>query len=426
MSVSHDGSLIRRVHTTTQGHSMEAEAGRGQEKTLLLLLEKMHFVSPDRLPSLFNAYAADLGVRAITIYLSDLCQNTLVSLPEGPDQPSLRLEVDATEAGRTYRTGQLQAAEHRSGGLQLWLPMNDGMDRIGVLEVRTDTLDQATLRVCRTLASLLALAVIGKGGHSDAYSRLQRSASLKLEAEMAWAYLPPRTMGTEQVTSSAVLEPAYDLGGDAFDHSLIGGELHITVLDSMGHDLLSGLTSTVAMASCRNVRRSSSGSLQEIVTTVDQNLDTWFPDRYITGVFAHLNLASGALTWINCGHPSPLLLREQNLLPGALDREPQLPLGPARQLTGDSGGPAWRVDTVQLQPGDRVLLYTDGVTEAEAPDGTRFGQERFTDFIIRAIAAGEPAPEALRRLVNNIMAYQDGRLTDDATILMFEWHPTRT
>lgn len=38
---------------------------------------------------------------------------------------------------------------------------------------------------------------------------------------------------------------------------------------------------------------------------------------------------------------------------------------------------------------------------------------------------GEPAPEALRRLVNNILAHQDGRLTDDATILVFEWHPTR-
>jgi hypothetical protein len=68
----------------------------------------MHFVSPDRLPALFNAQAADLGVRAITIYLADLRQNTLVSLPEGPDQPSLRLEVDATEAGPTYRTGRLQ------------------------------------------------------------------------------------------------------------------------------------------------------------------------------------------------------------------------------------------------------------------------------------------------------------------------------
>ncbi|WP_203597485.1 hypothetical protein [Actinomadura bangladeshensis] len=148
--------------------------------------------------------------------------------------------------------------------------------------------------------------MIGKGGHSDAYSRLQRSAPLKLEAEMAWVYLPPRTIGTEQVTSSAVLEPAYDLGGDVFDHSLIGGDLHITVLDSMRHDLLSGLTSTVAMASCRNVRRSSSGSLQEIVTTVDQNL------------------ASGTMTWINCGQPSPLLLRDQNLVLGALDRAPQL------------------------------------------------------------------------------------------------------
>jgi serine phosphatase RsbU (regulator of sigma subunit) len=75
----------------------------------------------------------------------------------------------------------------------------------------------------------------------------------------------------------------------------------------------------------------------------------------------------------------------------------------------------------QLQPGDRLLLYTDGVTEARDAEGTEFGVARFTDFIVRSNADGLPVPETLRRLMNAILDYHDGRLRDDATVLFCEW-----
>ncbi|MEU5834005.1 GAF domain-containing SpoIIE family protein phosphatase [Streptomyces diacarni] len=395
-----------------------AEEGQG---TLALLTEEMHKVAPDRLPGLFNQHASDLGLEEITVYLADVRQDTLVSVPEDAQRPSHRLSVERSDAGRAYRTGRAETHESRGSGLQLWLPLLDGVERIGVLGVRAQSLDKPTLRICRVLASLMSLAVVSKTHYSDTFSRLQRSAKMRLSAEMVWAYLPPRTMGTDQVTSSAVLEPAYDLGGDAFDHSLIDGDLHATILDAMGHDLLSGLTSTVAMAGCRQVRRSDGGELRDIVANADGELERWFPERQVTAVFAHLQLASGMLTWINCGHPTPLLLRDQNVVPQALERPSQLPLGMGSADTHHT----WRVHDLQLEPGDRILLYSDGVPDARSPSGKRFGEERFTDFIIRAIAAGEPAPEALRRLVNDILTHQQGHLSDDATILLIEWHPTR-
>ncbi|GAA1906175.1 hypothetical protein [Streptantibioticus ferralitis] len=52
-----------------------------------------------------------------------------------------------------------------------------------------------------------------------------------------------------------------------------------------------------------------------------------------------------------------------------------------------------------------------------------FKEGRFTDFVIRATAAGVPAPEALRRLLRAVLDHQRGRPDDDATILLFEWHP---
>ncbi|MFJ2598460.1 SpoIIE family protein phosphatase [Streptomyces erythrochromogenes] len=79
----------------------------------------------------------------------------------------------------------------------------------------------------------------------------------------------------------------------------------------------------------------------------------------------------------------------------------------------------------RLQPRDRVLLYRDGGTEALSPDGGLFGEQRLGDAVIRSLAAGDDAPEALRRsLVQDALTHQDHRLSDDATILLTEWHPS--
>lgn len=76
----------------------------------------------------------------------------------------------------------------------------------------------------------------------------------------------------------------------------------------------------------------------------------------------------------------------------------------------------------QLEPGDRLLLFTDGITEARNADGDLFGLERFTDFLIRHHADGLPVAETLRRLIHAVLAHHDGRLDDDATVLFCQWH----
>jgi hypothetical protein len=76
----------------------------------------------------------------------------------------------------------------------------------------------------------------------------------------------------------------------------------------------------------------------------------------------------------------------------------------------------------QLQPRDRLLLYTDGITEARRPQGQESGLARFTDFLIRHHADGLPVPETLRRLIHHHLDYRQGRLDDDATVLVLEWH----
>ena len=76
---------------------------------------------------------------------------------------------------------------------------------------------------------------------------------------------------------------------------------------------------------------------------------------------------------------------------------------------------------MRLEPGDRLLLYTDGITEARSPAGEFFGEQRLGDFISSPLAAGDPAPETVRRLMRRMLAHQADKLQDDASIVVLTW-----
>ncbi|WP_406209566.1 serine/threonine-protein phosphatase [Kitasatospora sp. NBC_01560] len=394
------------------------------------LVEQAHRTSPDGLAALVRRTARAMGLDDARVYLADVQQTHLVPLPpadsdsDGPapaeDTAAATLGVEGTLAGRAYRTESLRLST--DGAPVLWLPLLDGVERIGVLRVTAPAPapapDDATLARCRTLASLTALLVASKTAFSDTILKMVRTRPMTLQAELAWAFVPPRTLGTADVTSSAVLEPAYEIGGDAFDHALDAHHLHVTVADAMGHDVAAGLSSALALAGCRSTRRAG-GGLADITAAVDRALAEWVPERLLTAVFADLDIATGRLSWVNCGHPAPLLIRGSHVVPGALVRpvHPPLGLGPGYAV------PAPVVHRAQLEPGDRLLVHTDGITEGRGGGGELFGEPRLVDSILRATAAGEAAPEALHRLIRSVLRHQDGRLTDDATILLAEWHP---
>jgi serine phosphatase RsbU (regulator of sigma subunit) len=234
---------------------------------------------------------------------------------------------------------------------------------------------------------------------------------MSLAAELAWNLLPPLTFGSERIVISGVLAPAYNLGGDSFDYAVDAHSARIAVFDAMGHGLEAGLLASVAMAACRNSRRAGS-DLVASTTAIDQAIAAQFgPERFLTAVLVDLDLATGRLQWSVCGHPPPLLLRAGRIVK-TLEGDIGLPLG--------LGGVVTPLEEM-LEPGDQVLIFTDGVVEARASDGEFFGVSRLVDMVSRASAAATPPPETMRRLLHSILDHQEGELQDDATIVVVEW-----
>jgi len=374
------------------------------------LVQAMHLVVPDDLPALVIEHARGLGAEDAAVYLVDYEQRVLVPVPN-PDGPCRdEVVIDSTLAGRCYRTLDIQQTTSDDGRLRIWAPVLDGVERLGVLEL-TFVIGEPDIDDIRAFAGLIAEVVVTKQAYGDLFERVRRRQPMSVAAELAWNLLPPLTFGTDRLVISGVLAPAYNLGGDSFDYAVDAHTARMAVFDAMGHGLEAGLLASVAMAACRNSRRTgcdlvgSAGSIDRAIA------DQFGPERFVTAVLADLDLASGRLQWTVCGHPPPLLLRGSHIVK-ILQGEVGLPLG--------LGGAVTVVEEI-LEPGDQVLFFTDGVIEARASDGEFFGVERLVDMVSRTSAAATPAPETMRRLLHAILDHQEGELQDDATIVVAEW-----
>ena len=401
------------------------------------LLSQSHLIRPGDVTAALAEAARPLGLSAPCVYLADMQQRHLMPLPADDEQASRGqaaaepLLIETSTAGQAYRAVEIkhvldtQASQDWQNAYRVWVPLADGADLLGVLGLTATDTGEDTLARCRALASLAGLMITAKARVSDTYARAQRSKKMSLQGEMIWALLPPRAFATEHVLLSAFLEPAYEAGGDGFDYSMLGDRLHVSLFDALGHNLSAGLLTSVCLASCRGSRRSGS-SLADMVARADRAIVRQFGDyRFVTALLAELDVGTGQLSWVCRGHPAPLLIRGNRTVT-EFTRPPELPLGlsvvDAEGEVDDSIVEA-TVHTEQLQPGDRVLFYTDGVTEGHTTGGIPFGVERLGQFVIEHTTAGTPGPEMMRQLNHEIMDHQSGDLRDDATVVMVEWEP---
>jgi serine phosphatase RsbU (regulator of sigma subunit) len=340
------------------------------------------------------------------IYLGDFSGEEL--LPLTPGQAA---EVVAgSMAGRAFSTGQ-PVTRARDDGIRVWVPISEQASRTGVLAVTIPDDAPETIERAELLGVFAGLVIAAAARVSDVPYIRRQGREMSLPAGMQWDLLPPLNTRSPSATIAGLLEPAYDIAGDAFDYAVGAELLDFAILDGMGHGIGSTLLTGLAVGAYRHARRRGA-SIADIHAAIDEALTSNYDDdSFATGVIGRLTFSTGRLEWSSAGHPPPLLLRGRKVV-AELANDPVLPFG----LRGRP-----KLGVADLEPGDAVLLYTDGVTEARAADGELFGLDRLTDLLEQEAASEQPPEEMLRRLVRALLQHQADGLRDDATLLLVQW-----
>jgi len=383
------------------------------------VLRRTHLATAAELATVVAEEARGVGVDSLVLYVIDYEQKLLVPVP-APDAAGREpLTVMGTVAGRAFAsTSILDIEPHAGEGRRLWLPLVDGTERMGAVEMTfcdwSDPLPEALVAVCERYAHLIAGMIFSKTAYSDFFELLRRRQPMSMASELLWELVPPLLLASDGFVLAALLEPSYDVGGDAFDYAINGETLHFAVFDAMGHGLAATGVAAFALSAYRHCRRLQCDPA-ETYAAIDTAIDEQYPsNRFVTALIAELDLASGRLRWISAGHPAPLLLRAGRFIK-TLDLAPSPPMG----MRLAAAAPV--VGEESLEPGDMVLLYTDGLTEARRPGGELFTVERLGEFIEREAASGHAAPETLRRLREALIERREASLQDDATAVLVEW-----
>ena len=369
---------------------------------------------------------ADLSGRALVrlahVRLRDP-EGALLSTPLGDDErraveeSATVLPFDGGPAEEAVRTQEVQVVSLAPGspesGPGSWLvlaPVTERGEVIGLLELTLPNQPEAASRgeVAR-LAHVLAFVVIANRRHTDLYEWGQRTRPLTLSAEIQHRLLPgPQTCEAGSFTLAGWLEPASDIAGDTFDFNLARDVLHLSLTDAMGHGVAAALAATLCVGSLRNARSNGASLLEQVALTnqalVEHAAKSGLED-FVTGLIGRLDLRTGSMELVNAGHIVPYLARGKQLT--RVDLYVDLPLGLF-------SGASYRSSRVDLEPGDRIVLLTDGMLERNAVNVD----------IPRAITETRSLHprEAVRALADRVLEATGDALSDDATVLCLDWH----
>ncbi|APY90739.1 serine/threonine-protein phosphatase [Streptomyces alfalfae] len=350
-----------------------------------------------------------LGAVSVSFLITDFTGGSVVRLGAAgsveTDEPARRITLRGTLYDDVIRTQQPRVEDTgENGRVRVVAPVTNRGDAMGLLELFLPAAPSVeVMREIGESAHALAYIVIANRSFTDVYQWGRRTTPLSLAAEIQHRLLPASlACEAAQFAVAGALEPADHVGGDTFDYTIDRDAVQLSVTDAMGHDVGAALLATLVVGALRRARRAGA-DLAEQARQADRAMRE-HSQSYVTGQMLRISLVDGGTEFINAGHPWPLVVRDGKVR----EITPQIDLPFGFQVPH-----TYRVQALNLRPGDRLVMLTDGMLERRA------GSVDLRALIVRTRAL-HPR-EATRTLVAAVVDANQGHLEDDATVMCLDW-----
>jgi serine phosphatase RsbU (regulator of sigma subunit) len=259
-----------------------------------------------------------------------------------------------------------------------------------------------------TIAGVTVVGVVASAGRQR---RERELAEIRAVAEVAQAVLlrpaPREVPGAELAVRYMSATAAARIGGDLYEVVTTPERVRIILGDVQGKGITAVRTAAMVLGAFREAAYEAR-DLAEVATRIEQSMRYQAPEQeFVTAVLAELTPGAPVIEILNCGHPSPLLLRDGQVVP-AESPDPCLPLGLA-ELADDERTPS----TWPFGPGDQILFYTDGISEARDKTGVFYPLSQCGQIL-----ADHDAEAALDLIKGQVISHVGHTLTDDAAMLL--------
>ncbi|UCG23196.1 MAG: SpoIIE family protein phosphatase [Chloroflexota bacterium] len=379
---------------------------------------------PNALPELLSEHLAGMLPRSLLYIWLDpdtiLYQTETTS--EFPETDKAR-QLAQKGSQPYYQLSQVRLAEERLGritrkGLIVPVVAEDGEIRGGIYVLKREDYGDVMdfLPAVQSLAAQIASALRRAEVYEQTVQSVKMARELEVAGEIQATFLPNSLPDVPGWEISAALEPARQTSGDFYDFvDLDGGRIGIIVADvadkGTGAALYMALSRTLIRTYAMQHPDHPEMALQMTNERILQDTES---DQFVTVFFGVLDASNGQLTYANAGHnPAYLINNGRNVAPQELSRT-GIPLGMFPEM-------GWRQNVVQMNPGDILIAYTDGVTEAQNVDGQEFGEKRLLDAVDEGMLAGRAVRDMASLISLSVHEFAgEAPQFDDITLMLVQ------
>ena len=359
--------------------------------------------------------SGELTIRAVANLSAEYLQKGPVKVADSPvDQEALKgqcvyIENMATDPRVLYK--QQAKDEGLASGLAVGMVYRD--KPVGVVHLYTDTphrFDEFELSHLQAIASQICLAIVNTYLRDEAIRAEQMDRQMKLAGQVQRRMIPKTAPSVQGLDIGTVYRPSFSVGGDFYDFAVLSGDrLGFAIADVAGK----GIPASLQMASLRAALRAHTLEYHEVVDVIDLAAKAFrrdtLPGEFATVFMGTIDPAKNVISYVNAGHNPPVIVRDHTL-------EMLKVSGP---IIGVFDKHTYKSFEVALAPGETLVMYTDGATDAMNFDHHRFGDDRLLEAIRKY--AEMPAQQMADSILWDIRRFAGlATQSDDITIVVLK------